>query len=141
MEKGIRFVYDNSDLAIIRDGKKIISADQLYSVVYDLLAVDCSLPEDWPSIRQRYSDDKKTFEIAIGAELESQIAREIIDDEKYIREARPGEYFLESVINPADFLQKLKNKFIYMGLEEKRDFSISYSRRLGRITIALHEES
>lgn len=141
MESGISFVYDNSDLAITRNGKTIISADQLYSVVFDLLAVNCFLPEDWPPIRQRYSEDRKTFEIAIGAESESQIAREMIDDVKYINQARQGEYFLESVIDPARFLQILRNKFEFLGLKEGRDFTIIYSRRLGKISIALHEEN
>ncbi|HOP65277.1 MAG TPA: hypothetical protein PK906_18000 [Spirochaetota bacterium] len=139
IESGIRFMNEGFDLSITRNGETIISAEQLYSIVFDLLTVNCFLPEDWPPIRQRYSSDRKKYEIAIGAETDSQVVTDIIDDEKYISELRPGEYFLESVIDPQRFLRILKNKLVYLGLTEGRDFSINYSRRLGRISITLCE--
>lgn len=136
---GIRFRNDGCDLAITRNGETIISAEQLYSIVFDLLAVNCFLPEDWPHIRQKYNAEKKEFEIAIGAECDSQIVTEIIEDESYINELRPGEYFLESVIDPRKFLNILRNKLVFLGLREGKDFVINYSRRLGRISITLCE--
>lgn len=139
MESGIRFMNEGVDLAITRNGETIISAEQLYSVVFDLLTVNCFLPEDWPHIRQKYSSDKKMYEIAIGAENDSQIVTEIIDDEAYINELRPGEYFLESVIDPRKFLNILRNKLVFLGLREGKDFTIHYSRRLGKISITLCE--
>jgi hypothetical protein len=140
LESGIRFMNEGYDLAITRNGETIISAEQLYSIVFDLLTVNCFLPEDWPPIRQKYRAEKREFEIAIGAECDSQIVREIIDDEAYINELRPGEYFLESVIDPRKFLNILRNKLVFLGLREGKDFFIRYSRRLGRISIILCEE-
>lgn len=139
IDSGIRFVNEGYDLAITRNGETIISAEQLYSIVFDLLTVNCFLPEDWPPIRQKYSADRKRYEIAIGAESDSQIVTEIIEDESYVNALRSGEYFLESVIDPQKFLAILKNKLVYLGLTEGRDFSINYSRRLGRISIVLCE--
>ena len=136
---GIKFCTDDYELTITRDGETIISAENLYSLVFDLLTVNCFLPEDWPSIRQKYNAERRTYEIAIGAESDSQITTEIIDDESYIQELRPGEYFLESVIDPQKFLRIIKNKLTYLGLTEGRDFSVHYSRRLGRISITLRE--
>ncbi len=137
---GIRFMHEGVELAITRNGETIISTEQLYSIVFDLLTVNCFLPEDWPPIRQRYSSDRKEYEIAIGAESDSQVVTEIIDDESYISELRPGEYFLESVIDPNKFLSILKNKLVFLGLREGKDFRIHYSRRLGRISITLCED-
>ncbi len=139
-ESGIKFLYEGYDLTIIRDGKILISAEQLYSLVFDLLTVNCLLPEDWPPIRQKYSQDRKKFQIAIGAESDSQIVTDIIDDESYISGLRYGEYFLESVIDPQKFLRILRNKLVFLGLKEGRDFTIDYSKRLGRIAITLCEE-
>lgn len=138
-ESGIRFMNEGFDLCITRNGETIISAEQLYSIVFDLLTVNCFLPEDWPPIRQKYSSDRKKYEIAIGAESDSQIVTEIIEDESYVHGLRPGEYFLESVIDPQKFLTILKNKLVFLGLKEGRDFSIHYSKRLGRISITLCE--
>lgn len=139
-ESGIRFRHEGFDLAITRNGETIISAEQLYSLVFDLLTVNCLLPEDWPPIRQSYSTDRKKYQIAIGAESDSQIVTDIIDDESYINGLRCGEYFLESVIDPQKFLRILRNKLVYLGLREGRDFTIDYSRRLGRIAVTLCEE-
>jgi hypothetical protein len=61
--------------------------------------------------------------------------KEIIDDESYIRELREGEYFLESVIDPHKFVQIIKNKLIYLGLNETSDFEVSYNKRFGRISV------
>lgn len=139
-ESGIRFVYNDSELAITRNGETIISAEQLYSLVFDLLVVNCFLPEDWPPIRQSFSTDRKRFEISIGAESVSQVPVEIIDDERYINQGRQGEFFLESVINPEKFLQILRNKLVFMGLRDGQDFTLCYNEKLGRITVALQEE-
>ncbi len=135
MHNGIRFENYDNDLAIVKNGETILSAEALYSLVFDLLMVDCSLPEEWPHIRQRFDKNKKTFEITIGAESEKHVPKELIDDEKYINELREGEYFLESVIDPQKFVNILRNKLIYLGLTESNDFRIDYNRRFGRISV------
>lgn len=135
MQNGIRFENHDNELAITRNGETIISAENLYSLVFDLLAVNCNLPEEWPPVRQKFDSQNKTYEISIGAESEKQIMKEIIDDETYIHELREGEYFLESVIDPQKFIQILKNKLIYLGLSEARDFLVTYNKRFGRISI------
>lgn len=135
MCSGINFENQDNDLAIVKNGKTILSAELLYSIVFDLITVDCSLPEEWPHIRQKFNKNKKTFEISIGADSASQVSKEIIEDEKYINELREGEYFLESVIDPVKFVEKLRNKLIYLGLVESDDFRVEYNRRFGRITV------
>jgi len=135
MHNGISFDNQNDELAIVKNGQTILSAELLYSIVFDLLTVDCFLPEEWPPIRQKFDKHKKTYELCIGAECEKQMDREIIEDEKYIEELREGEYFLESVIDPRKFINVLRNKLIYLGLTETDDFRIDYNRRFGRISV------
>lgn len=135
MHNGISFENQDNDLAIVKNGETLLSAESLYSIVFDLLTVDCSLPEEWPHIRQRFDKNKKSYEISIGAESAKQVSKEIIDDEKYIDELREGEYFLESVIDPHKFIDILRNKLIYLGLSESVDFRIDYNRRFGRISV------
>jgi len=135
MHNGISFENQNDELAIVKNGETILSAEALYSIVSDLISVDCFLPEDWPPIRQRFDKNKKTYELCIGAECEKQVAVEIIDDETYINELREGEYFLESVIDPHKFIGILRDKLIYLGLAETDDFRIDYNRRFGRISV------
>lgn len=135
MQNGIRFENHNNELAITRNGETIISAETLYSLVFDLLAVNCNLPEEWPRIRQKFDPVKMTYEITIGADSDRQIMKEIIDDESYIHELREGEYFLESVIDPPKFVQILKNKLVFLGLNETTDFVVSYNKRFGRISV------
>ena len=135
MYSGIRFENHNNELSIVKDGGIIISAESLYSIVLDLLAVNCSLPEDWPQIRQKFDKIKNTYEISIGAESEKQLTKEIIENEEYINGLREGEYFLQSIVNPHKFIDSIKNKLIRLGLVETEDFHINYNRRLGRITL------
>jgi len=137
---GIKLCSENHDLVIKRNGETIITAEDLYSIVFDLLSVDCSLPEDWPHIRQRFCAERGTFEIAIGAESLNQISQELIDDESYIRQLRPGEYFIESVIDPQKFTGIIRHKLAGLGLSEGRDFSVLYNRRLGQISVILSEK-
>ena len=135
MHNGISFENQDDDLAIVKNGEIVLSAESLYSIVFDLLSVDCFLPEEWPHIRQRFDKNKKTYEISIGAESAQQVSKELIDDEKYINELREGEYFLESIIDPRKFVDILRNKLIYLGLSESVDFRIEYNRRFGRISV------
>ena len=135
MSDGISFENQNDELTIVKNGEILLSAEKLYSLVFDLITVDCFLPEDWPHIRQKFDKGKKTYEICIGADCENQMAKEIIDDETYINELREGEYFLESVIDPNRFITILRNKLVYLGLSEMQDFRIDYNRRFGRITV------
>ncbi len=135
MHNGISFENQDDDLAIVKNGETILSAYSLYSIVFDLLTVDCFLPEGWTPIRQKFDKIKKTYEISIGAESEKQMTREIISDETYIHELREGEYFLESVIDPNRFITILKNKLVFLGLSEKEDFVIEYNKRFGRISV------
>ena len=130
-------VFENKDgdLVIMKDGKTIISAELLYSIVFDLLKVSLLLPEEWTPIRQRLSKDKKIYELIIGAEKEDQVDREIIDDEEYITELREGEYFLQSIVDPHKLIDSLSEKLISLGLSEGEDFRIDYNRRFGRISI------
>ncbi|PKL17622.1 MAG: hypothetical protein CVV49_10220 [Spirochaetae bacterium HGW-Spirochaetae-5] len=135
MHNGISFENQDNDLSIVKNGETLLSAEALYSIVFDLLMVDCSLPEEWPHIRQRFDRNKNFFEISIGAESAKQVSKELIDDEKYINELREGEYFLESVIDPRKFIDVLRNKLIHLGLTESDDFRIDYNRRFGRISV------
>ncbi len=135
MRDGICFENRDNDLAIVRNGETLLSAESLYSIVYDLLSVDCSLPEDWPHIRQKFDRLAKTYEICIGADCENQVQKEIIDDENYIKEQREGEFFLESVIDPAGFISLLEKKLVLHGLVPQKDFRIDYNRRIGRISV------
>lgn len=135
MHNGISFENLDNDLAIVKNGEIILSADSLYSLVFDLLTVNCFMPEEWPPIRQKFDRNKKTFEITIGAESEKQVPREIIEDESYIDELREGEYFLEGVIDPHKFITILRNKLVFLGLNETEDFQINYNRRFGRISV------
>jgi hypothetical protein len=135
MHNGIRFENHDDELAIIKNGETVLSAESLYSIVFDLLTVDCFLPEEWPPIRQKFDKNRKTYELCIGAECEKQMPKEIIDDETYINELREGEYFLESVIDPHKFVNILRNKLVYLGLTEAEDFHIEYNRRFGRISV------
>jgi hypothetical protein len=135
MSTGLIFENKDGDLVIMKDGTTIISAELLYSIVFDLLNVSLLLPEEWTPIRQRLSKDKKTYELIIGAEKEDQVDKEIIDDEEYIDELREGEYFLKSIVDPNKFIDSLTEKLISLGLSEGEDFRIDYTRRVGRITI------
>ena len=135
MNDGISFDNVNDEISIIKDGKTILSTESLYSIVFDLLLVNCFLPEEWPPIRQKFDKHKNIFEISIGADSEKQVPKEIITDESYINELREGEYFLESVIDPRNFVNILKNQLVYLGLIEMRDFRIDYNRRFGRISV------
>jgi len=135
MSTGLVFENNEGDLVIMKDGKTVISAELLYSIVFDLLNVSLLLPEEWTPIRQRLSKDKKTYELIIGAEKEDQVDREIIDDEEYIDELREGEYFLKSIVDPHKLINSLNEKLISLGLSEGEDFRIDYNRRFGRITI------
>jgi hypothetical protein len=135
MSTGLVFENKEGDLVIMKDGKTIISAELLYSIVFDLLKVSLLLPEEWTPIRQRLSKDKKNYELIIGAERENQVDIEIIDDEEYIDELREGEYFWKSVVDPHEFIDGITEKLIHLGLSEKEDFRIDYNRRFGRVTI------
>ncbi|HNX24324.1 MAG TPA: hypothetical protein PKG60_09770 [Spirochaetota bacterium] len=135
MRNGISFENQNDELAIVKNGQTVLSAESLYSIVFDLLTVDCFLPEEWPPIRQKFDKHKKTYELCIGADSEKQVPKEIIADETYINELREGEYFLESVIDPHKFINILRNKLVYLGLTEIDDFRIDYNRRFGRISV------
>jgi len=135
MNSGISFENQNGELTIVKNGETVLTAESLYSIVFDLLTVNCFLPEEWPPIRQKFDKNKKIYEISIGAESEKQMIKEIIADAAYIEELREGEYFLESVIDPPKFISILKKKLIYLGLAEVNDFRIDYNRRFGRITV------
>lgn len=137
---GIIFSNENGELVVKRNGKVIISAENIYSIVQDLLAVNCALPEDWPSIRQRFSPENGTYEIAIGAETLSQISKELIDDADYINQLRAGEYFIKTVVNPDEFIGQINEKLSRLGLVAESDFSIKFNRRLGRISVTLCEK-
>lgn len=141
MNDGICFENCDHDLTIVKNGETVLSAESLYSIVYDLLSVDCSLPEDWPDIRQKFDRLAKTYEICIGAECEEQLPKEIIDDDRYIEELREGEYFLERVIDPHGFVELLTKKLVLYGLVPEADFRIDYNRRFGRITVMFREHS
>ena len=135
MDNGINFENENGELIIVKNGETVLTAESLYSIVFDLLTVNCFLPEEWPPIRQKFDKNKKIYEISIGAESEKQMIKEIIDDEAYIDELREGEYFLESVIDPQKFIKILKNKLTFLGLEETNDFRVDYNKRFGRISV------
>ena len=135
MSTGLVFENKDGDLVIMKDGKTIVSAEWLYLIVFDLLKISLSLPEEWPPIRQKLSKDKKIYELIIGAETENQVEKEIITDEEYIQELREGEYFLKSIVDPNKFIDSLKEKLISIGLTEKEDFRIDYNRRFGKISI------
>jgi len=135
MHTGISFENHDDDLVIVKNGETILSTEALYSIVFDLVSVNCSLPEEWPPIKQKFDKNRKIYEICIGAECENQVPKEIIADETYINELREGEYFLESVIDPHKFVNILKNKLVYLGLTEMDDFRIDYNRRFGRISL------
>ena len=135
MSTGLVFENKDGDLVIMKDGGTVVSAELLYSIVFDLLKVSVSLPEEWTPIRQRLSKDKKIYELIIGAEKEDQVDREIIDDEEYIDELREGEYFLKSIVDPNQFIHSLTEKLISLGLCEKEDFRIDYNRRFGRVSL------
>jgi len=135
MSTGLVFENNEGDLVIMKDGKTVISAELLYSIVFDLLKVSLLLPEEWTPIRQKLSKDRKIYELIIGAEKEDQVDREIIDDEEYINELREGEYFLKSIVDPQKLINSLTEKLISIGLSEGEDFRIDYNRRFGRISI------
>lgn len=137
--KGIKFSNENCELVLKKNSRTIVSAENLYSIVYDLVTVNCALPEDWPSIRQKFNAEEGTYEIAIGAETFSQISEELIDDREYVQQARSGEYFLKTVVDPEKFVGFIKDKLSSLGLEEKSDFYIKFNRRLGQISVTLYE--
>ena len=138
--KGIKFSNENCELVLKKNSRTIVSAENLYSIVYDLVTVNCALPEDWPSIRQRFSPENGTYEIAIGAETLSQISKELIDDADYINQLRAGEYFIKTVVNPDEFIGQINEKLSRLGLVAESDFSIKFNRRLGRISVTLCEK-
>ena len=137
MSTGLVFENKDGDFVIKKDGETIVTAESLYSIVFDLLKVSLLLPEEWPPIRQKLSKDKKTYELIIGAETENQVSRELIADEEYIHELREGEYFLKSIVDPDKLVNSLTEKLIFLGLSEKKDFRIDYNRRFGKISILI----